>query len=181
MVAIARKYKSDAGTLTVARQIITGCGIKDVRAQKIQTITCIQNWVRDNIIYVPDPRDTELLQTPPQTLSIGTGDCDDKSILVATLLETLGFTTRYVAVGGSGPGWAGDEDESSESNVIAQWQDWNDQNPPPYSHVLAQVQYAGAPYSRLWGGKWLCLETIVAGKGPGWCPPGVQVLMPAHI
>lgn len=161
MVAIVRKYKSDAGTINAARQILTTAGIRDVRAAKSQTIAAEQAWVRDNIAYVPDPRDVEMLQTPPQSLSIGTGDCDDKAILLATLLETLGFTTRFMAVGGYGEEWADGGDE------------WCGGAEPPYSHVLAQV--------RMGSNTWLCLETIVSDAVPGWCPPGIAVLMVAHV
>jgi len=169
MVAIVRKYKSDAGTINVARQIIRSSGITDTRKQKLQTIQAIQSFVRDHIVYVADPRGIELLQTPPQTLKLGTGDCDDKAILTATLLETLGFTLRFLAVGGNGKEWSNGGD------------DWDSMDLPPYSHVLAQVQYAGAPYSNLWGGQWMCLETIVPGANAGWCPSGIQVMMVAHI
>lgn len=163
MVAIVRKYRSDAGTINVARQVLTASGIRDVRSMKAAAITAEQQFVRDTIAYVPDPRDVEMLQTPPQTLSIGTGDCDDKSILVACLLETIGFTTRFMAVGGLGAEWANGGD------------DWcgSPDSTPPYSHVLAQV--------RMGGNSWLCLETIVAGAVPGWCPPGIDVLMVAHV
>ncbi len=161
MVAIVRKYRSDAGIGTVARQILVAGGIKDARSQKSLSISLLQHFVRDRIIYMPDPRDVEMLQTPVRTLQIGTGDCDDKSILVATLLETVGFTTRFAAVGGSGPEWADGGDS------------WCGNSRPPYSHVLAQV--------RVGNGNWLCLETIVNGAEPGWCPKGIQVLMVAHV
>src|SRR5579885_1383644 len=97
MVAIARKYKSDATTINAARMILAQAGITDFRAQKSAGIRALQHWVRDNVVYVPDPRGVELLQTPPRTLQLMTGDCDDKSILLATLLETVGCATRYMA------------------------------------------------------------------------------------
>lgn len=161
MVAIVRKYRSDAGVGAVARQILIAGGVRDARAQKQLAILLIQNFVRDHIVYVPDPRDVEMLQTPPRTLQIGTGDCDDKAILVATMLETLGFSTRFMAVGGTGAEWADGGDE------------WCGSGKPPYSHVLAQV--------RVGSGHWVCLETIVSSAQPGWCPKGIQVLMVAHV
>lgn len=45
-------------------------------------------------------------------------------------------------------------------------------NGGPYSHVLTEARL---------GTKWIPLETIVAGKEPGWFPPGVTRQMPAHI
>ncbi len=56
-------------------------------------------FVRDNIRYVKDVRGVETLQTPIQTLRLKQGDCDDKSILVCSLLESLGHPTRLIAVG----------------------------------------------------------------------------------
>lgn len=167
MVAIARRYRADVTTIDAASSLIRACGIADVRSQKLSVINCIQNAVRDHIVYVPDPNEVEMLQTPPRTLSRGMGDCDDKSILVATLLETLGFSTEFLAVGGVGDGWGND---------------CADTDTPPYSHVLAAVQYGpkiGKLPSFLDG--WLTLETIVPGAPPGYFPPGVRVIMPARV
>jgi hypothetical protein len=74
MAAIIRKYASDATTLNAARSICVSAGVTDQRQASKRCITLLQNWVRDAVAYFYDPRDTELLQTPPQTLHIGTGD-----------------------------------------------------------------------------------------------------------
>lgn len=66
----------------------------------------IHAFVRDRIRYVKDIRGVETLQTPEKTLEIGQGDCDDKSTLVASLLESIGHPTRFVAVGFRGAGFA---------------------------------------------------------------------------
>lgn len=65
----------------------------------LNEIISIQKYVRDNIRYVRDIRGVETIQTPDVTLKIGYGDCDDKSTLVASLLESIGHPTRFVAVG----------------------------------------------------------------------------------
>lgn len=169
MVAIVRRYRKDATTIEWARCVLIEAGIEDVREQRWETICCLQAWVRDNIVYVPDPRDDELLQTPPKTLSMCTGDCDDKSILVAAGLETCGFATEFLGVGGIGDGWG-----NSPEDIV------NDT--PPYSHVLAAVQHGrrtGRRPSFLDG--WVTLETIVPGASPGYFPPGVCVIMPARV
>lgn len=62
----------------------------------------IHAFVRDKIRYIKDVRGVETLQTPAQTLRIKQGDCDDKSVLVASLLESIGHPTRFVAVGFTG-------------------------------------------------------------------------------
>lgn len=56
-------------------------------------------FVRDRIRYVKDIRGVETLHTPVKLLEFGQGDCDDKSILLAALLESIGHPTRFVAVG----------------------------------------------------------------------------------
>lgn len=98
MAAIVRKYKRDANTAMVARVLTDGVSGRDGRALARR----LQEWVRDGIRYVYDPRGVELLQTPPQTLKIRSGDCDDQAILLATLLESLGFSTRLIAVSENG-------------------------------------------------------------------------------
>ncbi len=108
MVRIVRKYKGDAGTVMAARQITQGVPERNIAG----IIERLQGWVRDHIRYVPDPRGLEMVQTPPQTLSIMTGDCDDKATLLATLLETMGFATRFAAIA--------THDEPFFSHVMAQ-------------------------------------------------------------
>jgi len=58
----------------------------------------VYQFVRDKIRYVKDIRGIETLATPEMTLQIGQGDCDDKSVLLATLLESIGHPTRFVAL-----------------------------------------------------------------------------------
>lgn len=168
MRAIIRKYRTDVTTGRFARQLIVGCGIKDLRQSRKQAITCLQNWVRDHIVYVYDPNGAEWLQTPPETLSIGTGDCDDKTLLLLSLLESIGFETELLAVGGSGAGWQADPGNVQDPA-----------SPPPYSHVLGAVRY-GPTTGRLppFLDGWLTLETIVPGAPPGYKPPGIRVIMP---
>jgi transglutaminase-like putative cysteine protease len=59
----------------------------------------IHRFVRDQIRYVKDIRGVETVQTPDVTLSLKAGDCDDKSVLLAAMLEAIGHPTRFVAVG----------------------------------------------------------------------------------
>lgn len=170
MAAIVRKYSSDATTLTAARNIAVAAGVKDTRTQRKQAINALQGWVRDTIAYFHDPRQAELLQTPPYTLSVGTGDCDDKTILLAAMLESIGFETELLAVGGTGQGW----DPSCDGP--------DPYTPPSFSHVLGAVRYGpmtGKLPAFLDG--WLTLETIIAGAPPGYKPPGIRVYMPWRI
>lgn len=59
----------------------------------------IHAYVRDNTRYLRDVRGVETVQTPAKTLELGQGDCDDKATLLASLLESIGHPTRFVAMG----------------------------------------------------------------------------------
>lgn len=59
-------------------------------------------YVRDEIRYVRDPVDLESVATPEKTLALKQGDCDDKSTLLAALLESTGHPARFVTVGFNG-------------------------------------------------------------------------------
>jgi transglutaminase-like putative cysteine protease len=95
-------------------------------------IIALHQFVRDNIRYVRDIRGVETVHFPEQILSQEYGDCDDKAILLASLLESIGHPTRFVAVGFTvpddyshvfvdtkyGPGWMSLE---TTENVPAGW------------------------------------------------------------
>lgn len=59
----------------------------------------IHDFVRDEIRYVRDVRDVETIAYPEVTLDIGAADCDDAVVLAASLLESIGHPTRFVAIG----------------------------------------------------------------------------------
>lgn len=62
-------------------------------------ISALHRFVRDEIRYVRDIRDVETLHDPAFVLENRFGDCDDKSMLLASLLESVGHPARFVAVG----------------------------------------------------------------------------------
>jgi transglutaminase-like putative cysteine protease len=95
MRGLVRKYKTDLGMRNLAVSITNGVAGKDYRGE----VEAVQTWVKNNVRYVRDIRDVETLHTPDITVQIRAGDCDDQSVLVATLLETIGHATGFVAVG----------------------------------------------------------------------------------
>ncbi|HEV8612322.1 MAG TPA: hypothetical protein VGQ73_02355 [Gemmatimonadales bacterium] len=172
MAAIIRKYTTDATTLNTARMLCVQAGVTDQRQARRQCIGILQGFVRDRIAYFYDPVYAELLQTPPETLYIGTGDCDDKTILLMALLSSIGYETELLAVGGSGHGWQADPGNPIDPS-----------QPPPFSHVLGAVRCGplrGGNLPPFLDG-WLILETIVPGAKPGYRPAGIRVIMPFHI
>lgn len=66
-------------------------------------IETLFNLVRDNVRYVRDICDVETLSTPDKTLEGLIGDCDDQTTLLCTLLESVGYKTRFVVAAYSAP------------------------------------------------------------------------------
>lgn len=94
MVKMARVGKRALPVRMAALEAVSDVPSKMYREEA----RAVQRWVRDRIRYVKDIRGIETLSDPETTLEVGQGDCDDKSTLVAAMLESLGHPTRFVAV-----------------------------------------------------------------------------------
>lgn len=75
-----------------ARKITNGCKSRDDDCE----LDAVYRWVRKNIRYVADPRDTDLFVHPHRLLQMatrgaGAGDCDDHASLIAALLTSIGW------------------------------------------------------------------------------------------
>lgn len=98
MWALTRPEKNfSMAVYQAARQITRHLPQKDQRGE----VAALFHFVRDHIRYVNEY--PEALQTPEATLQLGTGDCDDKVILLAALLVSIGREVKLVA-GGRAPG-----------------------------------------------------------------------------
>jgi len=95
MRKITHTYKTAPAVRELAMHLTSNLPEKNWSLQA----AAVHAFVRDRIRYTRDVRGVETLQTPIQTLRLGQGDCDDKSMLVAALLESIGHPTRFVAVG----------------------------------------------------------------------------------
>lgn len=95
MSKIVRQYKKSPFVREQALEIVSELPEKKWRREA----ALLLKWVQRKIRYTKDIRGVETLQTPPQTLRLRAGDCDDKSILYASLLEAIGHPTRFIAVG----------------------------------------------------------------------------------
>jgi len=58
----------------------------------------IYNWVKQNVRFTRDPVSLELLQSAMRTLKGKVGDCDDYTVLLSTLLQSLGHATRIKTI-----------------------------------------------------------------------------------
>ena len=95
MRQLVRRYKKSLPIRQLAFAIIDNVrGHKNFSAQ----VRAIHRWVQSNIQYVKDIRGVETLATPTKTLEFGKGDCDDQAVLLASLLESIGHPTRFVAI-----------------------------------------------------------------------------------
>ena len=63
---------------------------------KICYAKALYYFVRDNIVYISDPVSREFIQMPQATIVNGGGDCDDGSVLLASMLESIGIKTEFV-------------------------------------------------------------------------------------
>ena len=100
MRQLVNQYKTDATIRQTAMQIVF------LTPEKNEYSECeaIFNFVRDHIRYVKDVFGVETLALPTITLATRMGDCDDQSVLLASLLESIGYPTQFVIAGYSTPG-----------------------------------------------------------------------------
>lgn len=117
MVKIVRQYKKDGRIVTLARSLLANAPGTANGKNYGDFVRLLHRFVRDSVRYVQDIEGVETLQTPVRTLEIRTGDCDDKGVLLASLLASIGLATRFVAFA------------------------YND---GPFSHVIAEVKLGTA-------------------------------------
>lgn len=94
MVKLARQYKKDVGVRELAGSLVRNLPQYD----NVAAVRALHAFVRDCVRYTGDIAGVETLQTPKATLELGVGDCDDKSLLLATLLQSINLPARFVAV-----------------------------------------------------------------------------------
>jgi len=81
---------------TVADRVSSaGCGSEQICHAK-----ALYYFVRDELNYVSDPSAFEYVKGPLESLQSTAGDCDDASVLLASLLGSVGIKSRFVFVPG---------------------------------------------------------------------------------
>ena len=95
MSDLVRRYKRDIQIRELALSLIS-----DLPGHKnwVGQIKRLHAYVRDCIQYVRDVNGVETIATPIKTIEYGQGDCDDQAVLLASLLESIGHPTRFVAI-----------------------------------------------------------------------------------
>ncbi len=103
----------------------------------VDQICYIYKYLRENWEYVSDPRGIDYISSGNNTITLaekiaarqnksvaGAGDCDDYSVLTASLIEAIGGATRVVLAYGGGEGHAyaevylGDIDSNSTKAIL---------------------------------------------------------------
>lgn len=91
MRQLVKKYKSHLEIRSLAANLVSFLPGKDELGE-IEAIFC---FVRDHIRYLKDISGVETLSTPDKTLELRQGDCDDQAVLLAALLESIGYQTGF--------------------------------------------------------------------------------------
>jgi hypothetical protein len=102
MSVLVKQYKTDSGIHQLARTLTAGLPNQNSSGADMLYVRSMQHFVRDKIRYVQDVEGVETLQTPPYTLQVAAGDCDDKAILLDTLLASVGYPVMFFAIGING-------------------------------------------------------------------------------
>lgn len=63
-------------------------------AYNIYQVCALFDMVKEEIEYVSDPRGNDIWEPANVTLKIGAGDCEDQAILLSSMIEAVGGTTR---------------------------------------------------------------------------------------
>jgi len=103
------------GPVGVRSLVVRYAALDAVRGRErgLSEIESIFRWVKDNIEFRGEYNET--LQSPECTLNLRAGDCDDQSLLLAALLASLGYETRFKTISMHG--------EDDYSHVYAQVRD----------------------------------------------------------
>lgn len=66
-------------------------------------VKALYDYVREHVRYTRDTYRLELLQRPDRTLELRIGDCDDLTILLASLYMSIGYAVnlRIIGLGGN--------------------------------------------------------------------------------
>lgn len=121
MRALVLDGRQDPFVVDCTRAMCLMCPKKDRLAQA----RAVFEFCRDHVWYVSDPVDVECISPAWYTLHTRSGDCDDKSILLASMLEAIGIQTAFVVAGYQDPS----EFEHVYVSCMPYDGDWRDMDP----------------------------------------------------
>ena len=98
---LIKEGKQDPFIYRLARQILQGTPARNGEMEA----RAIFNWVRKNIRYTGDVKGLDTFQRARRTVELRAGDCDDMTILIASLLESTGHNVKLKVVSAQGDTW----------------------------------------------------------------------------
>jgi transglutaminase-like putative cysteine protease len=94
LVGIIKQFRKNPEIRFRAEDIVRSCQNKDYNCEANK----IFSWIKTNIAFRRDPYRVEMLRSPLITLERKNGDCDDHTILLNSMLQSLGHPSRIVLV-----------------------------------------------------------------------------------
>ena len=104
MRKIINESAKNYSVIKFARQIVQNVPAKNQKAE----ISTIYDFIRNKTRYIRDPLGTEHIQTPLVAIDkiihgeIFQGDCDDMTVLVLSLLKSIGYPVKLISAGYNG-------------------------------------------------------------------------------
>lgn len=95
MAQLVRRDAASEYLRRFALDLVWGCGGHDADCE----IRACFEFARDAITYRRDPHSVERVSDAKRTIESGVGDCDDKCVLLCSLLAVIGYRTRFVVCG----------------------------------------------------------------------------------
>mgnify|MGYP001559253939 FL=1 len=141
---LIEKGSQDPNVYSFTRQLLNHNGIESY--DKAGEINAIGQWVRDNISYRNHVTGRDCFQAAKRTLALGSGDCDQVTVLTNSMLASIGIPVAMRIV-------------SMDINK-------------PYHHIYA---LAGLRKSNALSGgpddnKWIPIDTTNKRQPIGWEP-----------
>jgi hypothetical protein len=94
---LIREGASDFYVRQKAIDILLACGVAS--KDYIGEIDALFRWVQRNVRYTKDPFQVEVLHAARRMLELRAGDCDDMTILLGSLVKSVGHPVRLVLTG----------------------------------------------------------------------------------
>lgn len=98
-LAVMRHLVNEGRTDPRIRQAATTAIFLQPERMDFNEASRLLEFVQTSIRYTRDVLDVETVSTAEKTLAGRLGDCDDQTVLLAALLESVGYATRFVVAG----------------------------------------------------------------------------------
>lgn len=95
-IAVMRRLVREGRVDPVIRQAATSIIFLTTEKADQQEVSKLLEFVQSSVRYTKDIHDVETISTAEKTLAGRVGDCDDQSVLLAALFESVGYPTRFV-------------------------------------------------------------------------------------